>query len=111
MGTRIHLGGDPMTPPPASPQRQRDHMSVTMPLSQQQQRIWAAEQIDPTSDLFNVPAAYRVTGPLDDDALDRAVRGVMGRHPALRMRFRTGADGIPRQWTGGVPERILDVRA
>ncbi|WP_432198696.1 non-ribosomal peptide synthetase [Streptomyces sp. bgisy027] len=82
---------------------------MDFPLSQQQRRIWTARQLDPGSDVFNVPVAYEVTGPVDDEAFDRAVRTVARRHNALLLEIDDSADSDPRQRLGAVPARVVRV--
>jgi amino acid adenylation domain-containing protein len=49
-----------------------------------QQRLWFLEQMDPGLSVFNLPVAYRVTGPLDADLLERSLAAIVERHEALR---------------------------
>lgn len=44
-------------------------------------------QLNPGSEQFNVPYAFRVRGALDVDALSAALSGVIGRHEILRTVF------------------------
>ncbi|WP_282785930.1 non-ribosomal peptide synthetase, partial [Nocardia sp. CC201C] len=67
-----------------------------IPLSLAQTRMWLLNRLDPGSPLYNIPAALRLTGTLDLDALRAAVIDVMARHEALRTLFPADADG-PRQ--------------
>lgn len=57
------------------------------PLSYAQQRLWYLHQWDPTSAAYAVPAAVRVTGQLDTNALESAIRELLARHEALRTVF------------------------
>ncbi|WP_186785334.1 amino acid adenylation domain-containing protein [Streptomyces misionensis] len=82
---------------------------MELPLSQQQRRIWTARQLDPGSDAFNVPVAYEVTGPVDDEAFDRAVRDTARRHSALLLEIDDSAADDTRQRLGAVPERVVRV--
>jgi amino acid adenylation domain-containing protein len=63
------------------------------PLSFAQQRLWFLDQLDPESRAFNLPTLLRLTGPLDADALRRAVSALAQRHEVLRTRFGTAEDG------------------
>ncbi len=63
-----------------------------MPASPAQVGLRLLVELDPTSTAYNVPAAMRLTGPLDTGALERALRGMCERHEILRTTF-TVADG------------------
>ncbi|HYU33836.1 MAG TPA: amino acid adenylation domain-containing protein [Thermoanaerobaculia bacterium] len=54
------------------------------PLSFDQQRLWFLERLDPGTAVFNIPAPYRVRGPLRIAALTRALAGIVRRHAVLR---------------------------
>ncbi len=68
-----------------------------LPLSFAQQRLWFLDRLDPGSPVYNLPAAFRVLGPLDRQALELALNEVFRRHEALRTTFAEGSDGEPRQ--------------
>ncbi|NVB36185.1 hypothetical protein HAU45_22340, partial [Bacillus licheniformis] len=46
---------------------------------------------------YNMPAALKLTGPLDRARLDEVFRQLIRRHESLRTSFETGADGEPVQ--------------
>ena len=62
-------------------------------LSFAQERIWFLEQLDPGTETFTISTALRAAGPLDVDALRRALGRLIARHETLRTRFVDGPDG------------------
>ncbi|WP_236069081.1 amino acid adenylation domain-containing protein, partial [Citreicoccus inhibens] len=58
-----------------------------LPLSFAQQRLWLIDQLEPGNAAYNVPAALRVLGELDVQALERAFRALVARHESLRTAF------------------------
>ncbi|WP_437111391.1 amino acid adenylation domain-containing protein [Streptomyces sp. enrichment culture] len=78
---------------PLPPRPHRDRA----PLSYAQRAIWRAEQLLPGSALHNETAAFRLTGPVDADALERALAVLAARHEAMRCAVLTGDDGEPYQ--------------
>ena len=57
------------------------------PLSYAQQRIWFLDQMDPGNSVYNVPAALRLSGRLDVQALVRSLEEIVRRHESLRTIF------------------------
>ncbi|MDQ4025596.1 MAG: condensation domain-containing protein, partial [Actinomycetota bacterium] len=57
-------------------------------LSFGQQRLWFLDEMQPHDSVYNVPGAIELLGPLDRDALQRAVDAIAERHEALRTTFR-----------------------
>ena len=66
------------------------------PLSFAQQRMWLAQQLDPTGAAYTIAETMRLRGPLDAPALRRALGAVVARHEALRTVFEA-AGGEPVQ--------------
>jgi amino acid adenylation domain-containing protein len=63
------------------------------PLSFAQQRLWFLEQLEPDGP-YKVPAAFRLRGPLNVEALERSVNELISRHEILRTTFAE-IDGQP----------------
>jgi natural product biosynthesis luciferase-like monooxygenase protein len=58
-----------------------------IPASSGQRRLWFLEQMEPGSPLYNIPYLIRLSGPLNQRALDRALATIVERHEALRTNF------------------------
>ncbi len=71
------------------------------PLSFAQQRLWFLEQMEPERTAYNLPYAWRLQGPLDIEALRRALEEVVRRHEPLRTSFAM-IDGQPVQRIGTI---------
>jgi amino acid adenylation domain-containing protein len=65
-------------------------------LSFAQRRLWFLEQMGAGGRAYHIPAALRLRGGLDRDALGRALDRIVQRHESLRTTFRA-ADGEPAQ--------------
>jgi amino acid adenylation domain-containing protein len=79
--------------PPVEPLPRPAGQSSSFPLSFGQQRLWFIDRFQAGSPLYNIPAAVRLRGPLDAEALRRALQEVVNRHESLRTTFALGADG------------------
>jgi hypothetical protein len=67
------------------------------PLSFAQESFWTLAQLGSAEDpAFHVPRTLRLSGPLDVDALRRAISTVVERHEVLRTNFEL-SDGSPTQ--------------
>ncbi|MDI2127083.1 non-ribosomal peptide synthetase [Yinghuangia seranimata] len=64
-----------------------------IPVSFAQRRMWVLHQLEGGSENWNMPAAFRLTGPLDRTALAEALRDVVDRHEILRTFYVTDDDG------------------
>ena len=71
----------------AIPRRSSD---TKVPLSLSQQGLWLIAQLEPDSAAYNVPAAFRIRGPLDRQRFRYSIDAVMARHEALRSPAQDG---------------------
>ena len=77
------------------------------PLSPAQRRLWQLDRMGIAAHAYNLPEAYRLVGPLNDAALETALRIVIARHDALRTVFRDRR-GSPRQQLNAAFDWQLD---
>ncbi len=69
------------------PLLQRAVIDQPQVLSFAQQRQWILWQLDPQSPAYNIPAALRLIGPLNREALREAFARLQDRHQTLRTTF------------------------
>ncbi|MDX1996532.1 MAG: non-ribosomal peptide synthase/polyketide synthase [Thermoanaerobaculia bacterium] len=84
------------------PRRRRPIVPATaaqladLPLSFAQERLWFLSRLVTGTSLHHLASAVRLRGELDWAALERALGGLVARHPGLRTTFEDTPDG-PRQ--------------
>ena len=66
------------------------------PASFQQERLWFLDRLEPGTAVLHLPAAHRLAGPLDVEAMRRAVEALVHRHETLRTALPE-VDGAPVQ--------------
>ena len=92
LAERINLaraGARPVTKPIAAADRSR-----SLPVSFAQHRLWFLELFQPGSSLFHMPAALRLEGRLDVEALRESLNLALRRHEILSAKFAV-EDGQP----------------
>jgi amino acid adenylation domain-containing protein len=67
-----------------------------LPLSWAQERLWFLNQLEGTSATYNIPAAVKIAGDLDINALEQALSEIVHRHEILRTSIQT-VNGVPIQ--------------
>ncbi len=86
-------------------QRRRQSLEKTLPrversrpllLSFAQERLWFLNQLEPDNPFYNSPLALRLSGPMDEPALQAALVQIAQRHEVLRTAF-PNRDGAPEQ--------------
>ena len=90
---------------PAQPQRaipRAASVSEKIPLSFAQQRLWLLEQLEPGTSLYHIPVTLRLTGPLDQNALQQALTEIVRRHEVLRTRL---------EFCNGEPAQVIEPQA
>lgn len=81
-------------------------VSVPLPLSFAQQRLWFLSQLEPGLSFYNLPLATRMSGPLIVSRLHDSLNEIVRRHSILRTTF-VSVDGQPMQVIA--PERQLEM--
>ncbi|HEU0298103.1 MAG TPA: amino acid adenylation domain-containing protein, partial [Longimicrobium sp.] len=83
----LHGSAGPPLPPVLPVER-----AGALPVSFAQERMWFLERLEPAAGVYNMPVRIRLRGPLDAEALRRALELVIHRHEALRTVVREEAD-------------------
>ncbi|MGH9867322.1 MAG: non-ribosomal peptide synthase/polyketide synthase, partial [Candidatus Polarisedimenticolia bacterium] len=86
---------EPAPAPAGAPAAARDEEPPECPLSAGQRALWFLHHLAPESRAYTIASALRLSGPLNEDAMEQAWRDVIGRHPSLRARILSGPE--PRQ--------------
>lgn len=69
------------------PPTDKTSAAPAIPASSGQRRLWFLEQMEPGSPLYNIPYLIRLSGPLNEEALRRALNTIVSRHESLRTNF------------------------
>ena len=67
-----------------------------LPLSMNQQHLWQLDRMIPGTHFFNMPYVYQLSGDLNIEALEKALKEIVRRHEGLRTVFGD-MDGRPVQ--------------
>ena len=99
----LRAGEGLVVPPLQREAAERERWGGLLPLSFAQQRLWFLDQLEPESASYIIPAAVRLKGELNVEALERTLSEIVRRHEVLRTRF-VSVGGEPRQ-------QVLDAEA
>jgi len=66
--------------------------ALVFPASFGQQRLWFLDQLEPGSSAYNITFAVRLTGTLNETALQNSLNDLVARHETLRTTFATEND-------------------
>jgi len=80
---------------------------MRFPVSFAQQRLWFLDQLMPGEATYLMPYAMWLDGPVDADALQRAMDAVAARHTALRTSI-VAFDGVPEQVIADAPAVTIE---
>ncbi|MDZ7963735.1 MAG: amino acid adenylation domain-containing protein [Nostoc sp. DedSLP03] len=83
-----------------------------IPLSFAQERLWFLNQLEGASATYNMPAALRLSGRLNLNALQQALAEIIRRHEALRTSF-ANINGTPMQVihsTASIDMEVVDLQ-
>ncbi|HEX6746736.1 MAG TPA: amino acid adenylation domain-containing protein, partial [Longimicrobium sp.] len=78
------------------------------PLSFAQERLWFLDHLQPGGSEYNLPAALRLRGALDERALEQSLGELVRRHESLRTTFAS-AGGEPVQVIHPAGEWALEI--
>ena len=73
-----------LSPPPIPISAQR---ATEYPLSKGQEALWLLQQLAPSSPVYIISGAARITGDLDITVLRHSFQSLVDRHPCLRTTF------------------------
>lgn len=71
--------------------------AASYPATPAQNRLWRLDRLGIAPTAYNLTEACELLGPVDEAALERAFRDLIGRHESLRTTFEEDADGNARQ--------------
>ncbi len=107
LSTRLNTKSRESSLPPIT----RVNRDKPLPLSFAQQRLWFLDQLEGKSATYNVVAAVRLEGQLNQQALEQSFQALVQRHETLRTTFLT-KNGAPVAQISDKPFQlaILDLR-
>ena len=86
-------------------------ISLVLPASYAQQRLWFLAQLEPNNPYYNICYAFKMRGALEVDALEKSINDIASRHESLRTKFAI-KNGQPVQVINHacyIPLNIIDL--
>src|SRR5688500_10363327 len=80
------------------------------PASFAQRRLWLLDRLEPGSTTYSMPRVWRIPGPLDVAALERALDELVRRHETLRTHLEQRGEELVQVVAPPAPFR-LEVRS
>ena len=87
---------------------QRRRTTAPCRLSFAQEGLWVLDRLAPDSPLYNIPLLVKLSGNLNQVALERALDSIVVRHEILRTTIDS-VEGIPQQRVAPVAQLVLAV--
>jgi len=87
--------------------------AYVFPLSFAQQRLWFLDQLEPESSVYSIPQAFRISGDLNVDIMQKAFEAIVARHESLRTTI-SSVEGTPMQLiaeNGTVVIPVIDLKS
>src|SRR3546814_10516049 len=69
-----------------------DVCSSDLPATSAQREVWVAQNVDPSSPVYNIGLVVEVDGTIDVERAAAAIKATVGRVEALFVHFRVDAD-------------------
>jgi len=107
---KLRASGQPTAASVISPRKNQTNQA---PLSFAQERLWFLDQFHPGNSAYNLPLSIPLSGPLDLEALTKALNEIIRRHEVLRTTLRI-EDAKPLQFIEQqleITPTLIDLRA
>ncbi len=78
------------------------------PLSFTQERLWVLGQLDEASIAYNIVGGIEITGNLDMNCINVALRDVVKRHRIMRSYYVMTDDGLKQRFNDDVDELVVE---
>ena len=86
-----------------------------LPMSFAQQQMWLLQQMVPEEATYNLPVAWDISGPVDQEKVRRALQSILERHEVLRTSLVHQGESLLQQITPAkdapLPWKEIDLQA